>query len=211
MPTDLHQIALVFLAYVVAAGSPGPSTMAIMSTAMRQGRAAALGLSAGIVTGSVFWGLLAATGLSAVLARYAEALFVMKIAGGAYLLYLAVKSARSALRPDGEATAPEAGERAADLPALYRRGLLLHLTNPKSVLAWIALMTLGLGPGATWQTVAVILAGCAILAVTIFCGYAVVFSTTPMVKAYRRTRRWIEGVLAAFFGVAGLRLLLSRA
>ena len=49
------------------------------------------------------------------------------------------------------------------------------------------------------------------LSVTIFCGYAVVFSTAPMVRLYRRARRWIEGVLAVFFGFAGLRLLLSRA
>ena len=87
----------------------------------------------------------------------------------------------------------------------------MHLGNPKSVLAWIALMTLGLGPDAPWYSVAVILGGCAVLSVAIFCGYAVVFSTAPMVRLYRRARRWIEGVLAVFFGFAGLRLLLSRA
>lgn len=32
-----------------------------------------------------------------------------------------------------------------------------------------------------------------------------------MVRAYRRARRWIEGALAALFGLAGLRLLLERA
>jgi threonine/homoserine/homoserine lactone efflux protein len=31
-----------------------------------------------------------------------------------------------------------------------------------------------------------------------------------MVRMYRRARRWIEGVLAAVFAVAGIRLLLSR-
>ena len=87
----------------------------------------------------------------------------------------------------------------------------MHLGNPKSVLAWIALMTLGLGPDASWRSVAVILGGCAVLSITIFCGYAVVFSTAPMVRLYRRARRWIEGVLAVFFGFAGMRLLLSRA
>ena len=32
---------------------------------------------------------------------------------------------------------------------LYRRGLLMHLTNPKALLGWIATMTLGLGPQQT--------------------------------------------------------------
>jgi threonine/homoserine/homoserine lactone efflux protein len=59
--------------------------------------------------------------------------------------------------------------------------------------------------------VVVILGGCLVLSVTIFCGYALVFSTASMVRLYRRARRGIEGVLALVFGFAGLRLLLSRA
>jgi threonine/homoserine/homoserine lactone efflux protein len=207
-----HHLLLVYTAYVIAAGSPGPSTMRIMGVAMEQGRRAALALAAGVVTCSVFWGVMAATGISAVLARYAEALVVLKVFGGLYLLFLALKAGQAALTPD-ESVAPraEAGEAPPSSVALYRQGLLMHLGNPKSVLAWIALMTLGLGPDAPWHSVAVILGGCAVLSVTIFCGYAVVFSTAPMVRLYRRARRWIEGVLAVFFGFAGLRLLLSRA
>ncbi|MER8482159.1 hypothetical protein NKH12_06420, partial [Mesorhizobium sp. M1322] len=75
---------------------------------------------------------------------------------------------------------------------------------------WIALMTLGLGSGSSPYTVLVILAGCAVLSVTIFCGYAIVFSTAPMIRLYRRARHWIEGTLAVFFGFAGLKLLLTR-
>jgi threonine efflux protein len=209
MNADLHQIGLVFTAYVIAAASPGPSNMAIMSMAMRKGRTAALVLSAGVVTSSLFWGLLAATGISAVLASHAGALFVLKILGG-YLLYLAFKAARSAMKPDGASPSSPERDREFSLSSIYRRGLLLHLTNPKAALAWIALMTLGLEPGATWHTAAIIVAGCAILSVSIFSGYAVVFSTTPMIKAYGKARRWIEGTLVAFFGIAGVRLLLSR-
>lgn len=86
----------------------------------------------------------------------------------------------------------------------------MHLANPKAVLAWIALVTLGLGTEASWYDVATILVGCAVLSVTIFGGYALVFSTAPMIRLYRRARQGIEGVLAAFFGFAGLRLLFSR-
>ncbi|WP_114947800.1 LysE family translocator [Microvirga calopogonii] len=210
MNTDLHQIGLIYIAHMIAAASPGPSNMAIMSMAMRRGRTAALALSAGVITGSLFWGVLAATGIPALLACYAEVLVVLKVLGGVYLLYLAVRAARSALTPDGTGSPPLDHGREFRSALLYRRRLLLHLTNPKSVLAWIALMTLGLGPGATAHTVAIMLVGCATLSVTIFCGYALVFSTKPMVKLYGKARRWIEGTLAGFFGIAGLRLLLSR-
>ena len=209
LSAELQHLLPVFATYVIAAGSPGPSNMRIMGVAMQEGRQAALTLAAGVVTGSVFWGMMAATGISVLLARYAEVLTALKIFGGCYLLFLAFKAGRASLTSDEQITA---GARAtsSSRTALYRQGLLMHLGNPKSVLAWIALVTLGLGTDASWRDVAVILGGCAVLSVTIFCGYAVLFSTAPMVRMYRRVRCWIEGVLALVFGFAGLRLLLAR-
>ena len=131
------------------------------------------------------------------------------IAGGLYLLYLAVRSARSAMR--GQAPLLRSGDQATRRSALYRRGILLHLTNPKAVLSWIAIMSLGLRPGAPGSTPWIITAGCACLGLVVFVGYALVFSTAPMVRAYQKARRGIEATLALFFGYAGLRLLLSRA
>jgi threonine/homoserine/homoserine lactone efflux protein len=203
----VEQILLVFAAYVVVIASPGPSTMAIMGTAMAQGRRSAVALALGVVTGSMIWALLAATGISTLLAAYAEALVAIKIAGGLYLLYLSWKSARAALsvRPRRAATAP-----AIRAGALWRRGVLLHLTNPKAILGWIAIMSLGLGPDAPARTLAVFVAGCAVLGLTVNVGYALAFSTGVMTRAYAQARRWIEGTLAVLFAYAGVRLLLSR-
>lgn len=204
----MQNLLIVYTAYVVAAGSPGPSNMAIMNTAMRHGRRAALTLAAGVVTMSTAWGLIAATGVSTLLATYADALTILKIGGGLYLLWLAVRAARSAATPDGpsvvrETTAPGGW-------SLYRRGVLMHLGNPKAVFAWIAIMSLGLKPGTAPETVALAFGGCVLLGVAIFTSYALLFSTAPMVRAYARARRWIEAGLAAFFAAAGLRMLLSR-
>ena len=91
----LNHLMIVYGAYIVATASPGPSNMAIMAVAMNRGRRAGLAIAAGIVTGSLLWAAIAATGLSSLLATYSDALFVIKIAGGLYLLYLAWKAARS--------------------------------------------------------------------------------------------------------------------
>jgi threonine efflux protein len=210
MPLELHHLSLVFMAYIIGAASPGPSTMRIMGVAMNQGRKPALLLAAGVVSGSLFWGALAATGVSAILTQFAHALFALKIVGGLYLLFLACKAARSALISNERYEVLTTASPAVTGFMLYRRGLLMHLTNPKALLSWIATMTLGLGPQASQGTIAVILAGCAVLSVTIFCGYALVFSTAPMISAYRRARRAIEGALAFVFTVAGFKLLFSR-
>ena len=86
----------------------------------------------------------------------------------------------------------------------------MHVGNPKAVLAWLAIMSLGVSPNATPATVAVALIGCNVLGIIVFSGYALLFSTAPMVKAYAKARRWFEGVLAVFFAGAGIRLLFSR-
>jgi len=211
MSFDIHLLLLVFVTYIMGAASPGPSNMRIMSVAMHQGRRPALMLAAGVISGSFFWGSMAATGVSAVIVQYAEALIVLKVIGGAYLLFLASKACRSALTSNERFANELSSASKASGWKLYQRGLLMHLTNPKAILSWIATMTLGLGPGATTSTVAIILAGCAVLSVTIFGGYAVVFSTAPMVRAYQKARRWIEGALAMVFAGAGLKLLFGRA
>ncbi|MXN19619.1 LysE family transporter [Pseudooceanicola sp. GBMRC 2024] len=177
-----------------------------MGVALGQGRARAVALACGVVSGSVIWGLLAATGLSAVLVAYAQVIVVLKIAGGLYLLFLAWKSARAALGPGPAAR----GQAALPRAVLYRRGVLMHLTNPKAILGWMAIMTLGLTPGAPPMTLAAILAGCAVLSAAVNLGYALVFSAPALGHGYLRLRRWIEGTLALVFGYAGLRLLLSR-
>lgn len=208
IPELLSQLLLVYATYLIATASPGPSNMAIMGVAMSQGRTAAMILAAGVLTGSMFWAILAATGIATLLATYAQALTAIKIAGGCYLLFLAYKSAKSAL--SSKAVQSRTAQTPMSKAALYRRGILLHLANPKAVLAWIAIMSLGLRPDAAPGTLPAILVGCAVIGVIVFGGYAFVFSTSGMVRAYQRSRRWIEGALAMFFTYAGIRLLLSR-
>jgi threonine efflux protein len=51
----LPNLLLILSVFVVGAASPGPATLMIMNVAAREGRAAGVILSLGIVTGSVFW------------------------------------------------------------------------------------------------------------------------------------------------------------
>ena len=59
MPTEFLSpgLTIALTAYAIGVASPGPSNMAIMATAMSQGRQYALALAAGVVCGSVAWGL----------------------------------------------------------------------------------------------------------------------------------------------------------
>ena len=79
------QLALAWTTYLVGAGSPGPSNMAIMGMAMHAGRRPALWLASGILCGSWFWGVLAAMGVSQLVASFATGLIAMKVLCGLYL------------------------------------------------------------------------------------------------------------------------------
>lgn len=208
MQTLTHLLP-VYLAYVLTTASPGPSNMAIMGTAMRQGRRPALAFACGTITGSATWACLAASGLSAVLATYAGAMTIVRIVGGLYLLFLAYKAAKAAMtaRPiDPGASAPGS----VSYGTLYRRGLLIHLTNPKAILGWISIMSLGLRPDMPAHVLPMILVGCIALGITIFSTYALVFSSAPMVALYARARRLIEGSIAVFFAAAAAHLLTAH-
>lgn len=205
----VSEIAVVYCTYVVATASPGPSNMAIMTTAMREGRLPALVLAAGVITGSLFWAVLAATGMSAMLASSVEWLFAIRIAGGVYLLYLAFRTGRSAFHPKPRLVGMHAKMASISYSALYRQGIMMHVSNPKAALAWIAIMSLGLGINAPYGTLVATIGGCSILGVIVFGGYAIIFSTDRMVALYACLRRWIEGAISGFFAAAGWKLLFS--
>lgn len=200
-------LGLAWATYVVNAGSPGPSNMAIMGMAMNAGRRPALWLAAGVVSGSWVWGVLAALGISQLLAAYSTGLIAMKIVGGLYLLWLACKSGRAACQAVALPNTTAAADTSAR--ALFLRGAAMHLTNPKAILSWLAIVTLVLPPGAPHSLALAVVAGCMVLGVLIFFGYAMAFSTPTARRLYTAARRWLEGLLAAVFGFAGLRLLQS--
>src|SRR5262245_54242891 len=90
-------LLLAYTAYLVGTASPGPSNLAIMSTAAHHGRKAALAFALGVISGSMFWATVAALGVSAALVAWSQFVIAVKIFGGLYLLWLAFKSGRTAL------------------------------------------------------------------------------------------------------------------
>ncbi|WP_152223175.1 LysE family translocator [Pseudomonas sp. SCB32] len=202
-------IALAYCSYFLAAASPGPSNMAIMGTAMRDGRMPALILACGVMTGSLAWAVLAATGISTLLATTAKALVVIKVLGGLYLLYLAMRAGSSALRPVPDVPRVDTARGTARYLPLYRQGVLMHIANPKAIMSWMAIMSLGLREDAPGGTLPAIIGGCAVLGIGIFGGYAILFSTARIIAFYSRVGRWIQGLFSALFAIAGVKLLVS--
>lgn len=125
---------LAFLgACTLIAASPGPSTVLIIKQSLRSRRAGFLTVL-GNETGVFVWGLVAAFGLTALLAASEVAYDVTRIVGAVVLVGFGIQTLRHARRTkDGEETDGWDGpERSAW--ASYRGGLLLNLANPKAAI-----------------------------------------------------------------------------
>lgn len=133
---------LMLGAGIIASASPGPATLGIAGTSMRHGRRAGLSLSAGIMAGSYIWSATAAFGVGAILLAHVWVLETVRYCGGAYLIWLAARSLRSAM-------VPGAGEMA-NMPAPrghFMAGLALHITSPKPILFFGTLFSIGVPAG----------------------------------------------------------------
>lgn len=207
MSSEAIHLPIILVAAFMATASPGPSTMATAATAMSSGRVPAYALVAGILTGSLTWSLAAAFGLGAVMLAHAWLFEAMRYAGAAYLLYLAVLSGRAALRPGAaNLNAVSAGS----LAAFYGKGLAMHLSNPKVILFFGALYSVGIPRSASVGEIAFVVAAVWMQSIAIFTVYATLFSLPRTVATYARIRRWFEGAFAAVFAYAGVRLLFAK-
>jgi threonine/homoserine/homoserine lactone efflux protein len=206
MLSDVN-LPLILLAALIATASPGPATLAIAGTSMASGRRYGLALAAGVTTGSLAWSIAAAAGLSVAMLANAWVFEVLRYAGAAYLLFLAFKSARSALRPGA---APAIKTAAPSLATAYRRGLLLHLTNPKAILFFGSLYAVGVPAGTSPASLALVIAAVGLQSFALFHGYALLFSSPPLARGYAKLRRWFEAAFAAAFAFAGIKILTAR-
>lgn len=184
---------------------PGPNVLAVIGTAMARGRRAGLSLATGTVAGSLGWSVLSVTGLTALMAAWGEAMTVMKVVGGLYLLWMAWGSIRAALRPPSIAEA-----RAMSGQRLMLRGLTIQATNPKAAAQWVAVTLVGVGGDAPLAVLVAFVAGAVAISAGGHYAYALAFSTTVATTAYGRARRGVELAVGGLFGAAGIGLIASR-
>jgi threonine/homoserine/homoserine lactone efflux protein len=183
--------------------TPGPDFAVVLRHALA-GPGRGVRAAAGIVTGLTVHTAAAALGLSAVLAARPDVLTGLRLAGAAYLVWLAVQALRSALaRGRGEhASAGAVGARP------YWDGLAGNLLNPKALLFFLGLIPQFVVPGTTVTAQLLLLAGTTVVAAVLWFAIVIVVAARGRSPATRaRTRRVVDAVsgtalLAVAVGVA---------
>src|SRR5258707_15597210 len=131
--TSLLGFALVSLAMVL---TPGPNMIYLISRSITQGHIAGLISLGGVALGFVFYMLCAAFGITALLFAVPYAYDALRLAGAAYLLWLAWQ----ALKPNGRSPF-QVKKLAVDGPRkLFAMGFVTNLLNPKISICCLALV-----------------------------------------------------------------------
>lgn len=133
---SISGLAIFALALAVAAFAPGPGIAAIVGRVLGRGRDGAVAFVTGMAIGDVVWLSLAVAGLAVLAETFQEVFTVVKYAGAAYLLYLAVKmwTAPSAARSLEPVATRESRSK------LFLAGLAVTMGNPKTMVFYLALL-----------------------------------------------------------------------
>ncbi|MGV1917572.1 LysE family translocator [Rhizobium sp. 22-785-1] len=139
---EFPTLMLFSAAALVLTATPGPDMLLIASRSVSQGRSAGFLTYAGIAAGTYCHAIAAALGLSQLFLTVPVAYEIVRWAGCAYLLYLAVKT----LRSQGAAFAPSAGLKRLSSRRIFLEGLATNILNPKMALFVLALFPQFISP-----------------------------------------------------------------
>jgi threonine/homoserine/homoserine lactone efflux protein len=207
VPQEANLI-LFLTASLVVIVAPGPDNILVLTRGVTLGRRAALVSAAGASVGLVTHSLLAAAGLSVLLARSAVAFSVVKYAGAAYLIYLGIRALL-----DRESFVLPRGSSYPGMRSVFVQAVASNVLNPKIAVFFLAYLPQFADPsaGATAPRLLALGLTFALLTWVIFSGIAL-FSGTLGVWLRTRPRLasslgWLTGgVLVSL----GLRLAFSE-
>ena len=133
---ELHTWLIYLLAVTGLSLTPGPNSLLALTHGALYGHRRSLFTIAGGSAGFVLLIALSMLGIGALLQASVGALVVLKLAGGAYLVWLGVQLWRApAINLSASTTAPPRKNR-----ALFRQGVLAAISNPKVLLFYGAFL-----------------------------------------------------------------------
>ena len=130
----LDTLVTFFSASVLLGLAPGPDNLFVLTQSALRGRGAGLLVTLGLCTGLIAHTAAVSLGVAAVFQTSALAFTLLKLVGAGYLLWLAWQAFRAA------AAALPTGRAALAGWALYRRGIVMNVTNPKVSIFFLAFL-----------------------------------------------------------------------
>ena len=202
----LAGFATAWALHLAAAASPGPAILMTARTGVTEGLRTAAVLTLGIGLGAVVWGAAALFGLALLFQAAPALLWGFKIAGGLFLLWMAVQMWRTAEMPLAMA---ESGRPPRSAASAFRLGLTTQLANPKPAIFFGAVFLGTVPPGTAPWVIAALIAVVFLNEVACNLIVARLFSFERPRRAYIRLKASIDRSFAALLAVLGLKIAIT--
>jgi threonine/homoserine/homoserine lactone efflux protein len=202
-----------FLAFsgaaLLVALTPGPDMTLFLARTIAGGRRLGFAAMFGAASGLIVHAVLAAVGLSALLAASEAAFVVLKVVGAAYLVWLAVQALRhgSALRIE-PAHVP-----AQSVMQTFLTGLGINLTNPKIIMFFVTFLPQFVSPADPHAAAKLLFLGLWFIAIGVpVCSLIILGAErfTARMKRSPRLMRTLDYGIAGVMGAFAVRLLLAQ-
>jgi threonine/homoserine/homoserine lactone efflux protein len=205
---SIETFSAFFLASALLAIVPGPDNVFVLTQSALHGRLSGLVVMFGLCTGLLVHTGAVAFGVAVIFQASALAFTLLKVIGASYLLYLAWQIFRSSpeqIRLDGN---PQRG-----MAALYRRGIIMNVTNPKVSIFFLAFLPQFADPARGPISLQMVLLGGIFIVATILVFGAVALLGGALGEWLNRSARaqrimnWVAGTV--FVGLA-LKLVTTE-
>lgn len=206
----ISDFGLFVAAVLLLNATPGPDTAYIVGRSIAQGRSAGLMSALGISAGCCVHALASAIGLSAILAASATAFGMIKLAGGAYLVYLGI---RMLLAKPGATSVRSASIDARAPKTIFLQAMVTNILNPKVILFFLAFIPQFVRADASQKPLAFLALGIAFAAISMCWNSSTAFLAGTLARRAGRNPRiriWLERLVGATFVALGVKLAFTK-
>ncbi|MFN1129660.1 LysE family translocator [Lelliottia nimipressuralis] len=205
MINELIALSAIGVAILFGAMSPGVSFLLVARTAMSSSRRVALSVAAGLGFGALIFAVIALAGLHTLLTLVPSLYTGLKVAGGCYLLWLALKILR---RPSNRVIDSTAIDEVSASKA-FLTGVLTQISNPHTALVFASIFSTALSKNIQPAMYIILPLMAFIIDVLWYAIVACLLSSDGPRLAYIKYRKFIDKLSGGVMAFLGLRLLLK--
>lgn len=201
-------LLMFFTTAILLALSPGPDNLFVMTQAAQRGKQAGLLVTLGLCTGLLVHTTAVTFGLAALFKASAVAFTILKFTGAGYLLYLAWLSFRA-----GTTAGPTAAADRLTPATLYRRGIIMNITNPKVSIFFLAFLPQFADPANGPLSAQLLLLGGVFIIATLLVFGAISILAGVFGEQFRRSafaQKVLNRAAAGIFAGLALKLALAH-
>ncbi|WP_313488113.1 LysE family transporter [Pseudescherichia sp.] len=205
MASDLIALSAIGIAILFGAMSPGVSFLLVARMAMSSSRRAALAVAAGMGFGALIFAAIALAGLHTLLTLIPSLYTGLKVAGGCYLLWLALKMFRRPANRFNDSAATED----VSVSKAFLTGVLTQISNPHTALVFASIFSAALSKNIQPAMYIILPLMAFVIDVLWYAVVACLLSTDGPRLAYIKYRKFIDKLSGGVMAFLGIRLLLK--